>query len=211
MTFFAQLLSHVWSFATQWTAACQASFSLTLSQSLFKLMSIESVMSSSHLILCRSLLFLPSIFPRVRVFSKKLALRIRWPKYWSFSFSIIPSNEYSRFPPLGLTGLISLQSKGLSRVFSSTTVWHFGFQQIWRHHSRISAGFGARIFCHYFSRLPQEQLPAKPVCKCQGEAVHGSDVCDPLPLPVRPKAKPLASAWVPLPTGSTSSSLSTMG
>ena len=80
---------------TPWTAACQASLSLTISQSLLKLMSIESVMPSNHLILCCPLLLLPSIFPSSRVFSNELALRIRWPKYWGFSFSISPSNEYS--------------------------------------------------------------------------------------------------------------------
>ena len=90
-----QLLSHVWLFATTWTAAYQASLSITNSQSLLKLMSIVSVMPSNHLILCRPLLLLPSIFPNIRVFSNESALRIRWPKYWSFSFSISPSNEYS--------------------------------------------------------------------------------------------------------------------
>ena len=80
---------------TPWTAAHQASLSLTISCSLLKLMSIESVMPSNHLILCRPLLLLPSIFPSIRVFSNELALRMRWPKYWSFSFSISPSNEYS--------------------------------------------------------------------------------------------------------------------
>ena len=89
-----QLLSHVRLFATPWTAARQASLSVTNSQSLFKLMSIESVMPSNHLILCRPLLLLPSIFPSIRVFSNESALRIRWPKYWSFSFSISPSNEH---------------------------------------------------------------------------------------------------------------------
>ena len=79
-----------------WTAACQASLSITNSQSLLKLMSIESVMPSNHLILCRSLLLLDLIFPIIRVFSNKSVLYIRWPKYWSFSFSISPSNEYSR-------------------------------------------------------------------------------------------------------------------
>ena len=82
-----------------------------------KLMSIESVMPSNHLILCHSLLLLPSIFSSIRVFSNELTLRIRWPKYWSFSFSISPSKEYSG-NPLALTGLISLMSRGLSRVFS---------------------------------------------------------------------------------------------
>ena len=78
-----------------WTASCQASLSITNTQSLPKLTSIESVMPSNHLILCRPLLLLPSIFPSIRVFSNESALRIRWPKYWSFSFSISPSNEYS--------------------------------------------------------------------------------------------------------------------
>ena len=90
-----QLLSHIWLFATSWTAACQASLSITNSQSLLKLMFIESVMSSSHLILCHPLLLLPSIFPSIRVFSSESVLPIRCPKYWSFSFNISPSNKYS--------------------------------------------------------------------------------------------------------------------
>ena len=90
-----QLPSCVWLFEIQWTAACQASFSITNSRNLLKLMSIKSVMPSSHLILCHSLLHLPSIFPSIRVFSNESALRIRWPKCWSFIFSISPSNEYS--------------------------------------------------------------------------------------------------------------------
>ena len=94
MNFF-QSLSRVWLFATPWTTAHQASLSFTIPQSLLKLMPIESVMPSNHLILCHPLLLLPSIFPSIRVFSNELALHIRWPKYWSFSFSISPSNEYS--------------------------------------------------------------------------------------------------------------------
>ena len=90
-----QLLSRVRLFATSWTAACQASLSITNSQSLLKLTSIESVMPSNSLILGRPLLLLPSIFPSIRVFSNHSALRIRWPKYWSFSFSNSPSNKYS--------------------------------------------------------------------------------------------------------------------
>ena len=89
-----QLLSRVQLFATPWTAACQASLSNTNSWSLPKLMCIESVMPSNHLTLCRPLLLLPSIFPSIRVFSSESALCIRWPKYWSFSFSIRPSNEH---------------------------------------------------------------------------------------------------------------------
>ena len=90
-----QPLSWVWIFAIPWTAACQASLSITNTRSLLKLVSIELVMPSNHLILCRPLLLPPSIFPSIRVFSDESALRIRWPKYWSFSFSISPSNEYS--------------------------------------------------------------------------------------------------------------------
>ena len=89
-----QSLSHVWLFATPWTTACQASLYITKSQSLPKPMSIELVMPSNHLILCRPFLFLPSIFPSIRVFSNESALCIRWPKYWSFSFSISPSSEH---------------------------------------------------------------------------------------------------------------------
>ena len=90
-----QSLSHVQLFATPWIAACQASLSITSSQSLLKLMSIKLVMPSHHLILCHPLLLLPSIFPSIRVFSNESVLRSRWPKYWSFSFSISPSSEYS--------------------------------------------------------------------------------------------------------------------
>ena len=106
-----------------WTAARQASLSIINTQNLLKLMPIESVMLSNHLILCHPLLLLPSIFPSIRVFSNESVLCIRWPKYWSFSFSIsiLPVNFQDRFP-LRLTGLISLQSRGPSRVFFSTTV-----------------------------------------------------------------------------------------
>ena len=101
--------------------ACQASLFITNSQSLLKLVSIESVMPSNHLILCHPLLLLPSIFPSIRVFSSESALHIRWPKYWNFSFSISLSNEYSRLISFR-TGLISLQSKELSRGFANTIV-----------------------------------------------------------------------------------------
>ena len=90
-----QSLSRVWLFATPWIAARQASLSITISWVSLKLMSIESVMPSNRLILCRPLLLPPSIFPSIRVFSNESVLRIRWPKYWSFSFSISPYNEYS--------------------------------------------------------------------------------------------------------------------
>ena len=91
-----QSLSRLWLFSTPWTIAHQASLSITNFQSLLKLISIELVMPSNHLILCRPLLLLPSNFPSIRVFSNESVLRIRWPKYWSFSFNISPSNEHSR-------------------------------------------------------------------------------------------------------------------
>ena len=90
-----QSLSRVWLFVTPWTAALQASLSITNSRSWLRLMSIKSVMPSNHLIFCRPFLLPPSIFPSIRVFSNESVLHIRWPKYWSFSFSISPSNEYS--------------------------------------------------------------------------------------------------------------------
>ena len=98
-------LSHVRLFMTPWTAACQASLSVTNSRSLLKLMSIELVIPSNHLILCHPLLLLPSIFPSITVFSNESFLHIRWPKYWNFSFGISPSNEYS--------GLISFRTDWL--------------------------------------------------------------------------------------------------
>ena len=118
----AQSLSCVWFFATPWTATLQASLSITNSQSLIKLMSIESVMPSKHLILCHSLLFLPSIFPSIRVFSNESALHIRWPKNWSFSFNISPSNEYS--------GLISFSKDWLALLAVQWTL-----KSLLQHHS----------------------------------------------------------------------------
>ena len=117
-----QTLSHVQLFVTPWTAACQASPSITLSESLLKLMSIESVMPSNHLILCHPLLLPPSIFPSIRVFSNESVLRIRWPKYWSFSFTISPSNEYS--------GLISFRMDWLDLLAIQGTL-----KSLIQHHS----------------------------------------------------------------------------
>ena len=121
-----QSLSCVWLFATPWTEARQTSFSITNYRSLLILMSIESVVPSNYLILCHALLLLPSIFPSISIFSNESVLRIRWPKSWNFSFSIVPMNIQDWFP-LGCTGLISLQSKGLSRLFSNTTVQRHQF------------------------------------------------------------------------------------
>ena len=118
-----QLLSRVRLFATPWAVARQASLSITSSWSLPKLMSIESVMSSNHLIFCHPLLLLPSIFPSIRVFSNESVLCIRWPKEWSVSFSISPSNEYSGLISCRMDwlDLLAVQER-LSRVFSNTTV-----------------------------------------------------------------------------------------
>ena len=117
-----QSLSRVQLFATPWTAAHQASLSLTVSQSLLQLMSNESVMPSNHLVLCYPLLCLLTIFSSIKVFSDESAFRIRWPEYWSFSLSISPSNEYSRLISFRIYWLDLLLSKGFSRVFSNTTV-----------------------------------------------------------------------------------------
>ena len=117
-----QSLSRVQHFATPWITACQASLPIINSQSLPKPMSINSVMPSSHHIFCRPLLLLPPILPSIRDFSNESIFCMRWPKYWSFSFNISPSNEHPGWSPLGWTGWISLQSKELSRVFSNTTV-----------------------------------------------------------------------------------------
>ena len=116
-----QLLSHVRLFVTPWTAARQAFLSITNSWSLLKLMSIESMMPSNHLILWH-LLLLHSIFPSIRVFSNESFLRIRWPKYQSFSLSISPSSEYPGLISFKMNWLSLLAVQGLSRVFSNTTV-----------------------------------------------------------------------------------------
>ena len=123
----AQSFSRVRLFATPRTAARQASLSITNSRSPPKPMSIELVMPSNYLIFCCPLLLLPSIFPSIRAFSCESALCIRWPNYWSFSFNISPCNEHAGLIPLGWTGWIPLQSKGLSRVFSNTTVQQHQF------------------------------------------------------------------------------------
>ena len=107
-----QSLSRVRLFETPWTTACQAFLSITNSRSLLKLMSIESVMPSNHLIVCCPLLLLSSIFPSIRVFSNESALHIRWPKYWSFSFNISPSSEYSGLISFGMDWLDFLAVQG---------------------------------------------------------------------------------------------------
>ena len=154
-----QLLIHVWFCVTPWTAACRAFLSFTISLSMLKFMSIESVMASNHFSLCRPLLFLPSTFPSIRVFSNESALHIRCPKYWSFSFNISPSMNIQDWFPLALTGLISLQSKGLPRVFSNTTVQkhqHFGAELSLQSNSHIHTWLLEKTIA-----LTRRTLPAK--------------------------------------------------
>ena len=128
-----QSLGHVRFFATPWTAACQASLSITNSQSLLRLMSIKSVLPSKHLILCCLLLLLPSIFPSIRVFSNESVLHIRWPKYWSFSFSISPSNDYSglicfKMDWLDLPAVKgTLQESSPAPQLKASILWHSAF------------------------------------------------------------------------------------
>ena len=139
--FVVQSLSHVQLFVTPWTAAYQASLSITNFWSLLKLMSIKSVMPSNHLILCRPPLLLPSIFPSIRVFSNESVLHIRWPKYWSFSFNISPSNEYS--------GQISCRVNWLNLLAVQGTL-----KSLPQHHSskasilRVSAFFKSNSHIH---------------------------------------------------------------
>ena len=141
-----QLLSHVQLFATPWTAACQASLSITNSWSFLKLVSIESVMPSNHLIPCRPLLLLPSIFPCIRVFSNESVLCIRWPKYWSFIFSISPSKEYSGPISLRMNWLDLLAVQGtlmsLLQHHSSkaSTLWCSAFFIVQLSHPYMTTG-----------------------------------------------------------------------
>ena len=135
-----QSLSRVQLFVTPWITARQASLSITNSRRSLRLMSIELVMPSSHLILCRPLLLLPPIPPCIRVFSNESTLHMRWPKYWRFSLSILPSKEIPGLSPSEWTDWISLQSKGLSRVLSNTTVQKhqfFGIQPSSQSNSHI--------------------------------------------------------------------------
>ena len=135
------MLTCVRLFATPWTATCQASLSITNSQSLLKFMSMEFVMPSNHLILCRPLLLLPSIFPSIRVFSNESALHMRWPKDWSFSFSISPSNEYS--------GLISFRTDWLDLLAVQRTL-----KSLLQHHnSKASILWCSAFFMVQLSHL----------------------------------------------------------
>ena len=140
-----QLLSRVWFFVTPWTAALQASLAITNSRSLLKLMSFESMMPSNYLILCLPLL-VPSIFPSIRIFSNESVLHIRWPKYWSFSFSISPSNEYSGLISFRMEwlDLLAVQEilKTLLQLHSSkvSILWHSDFFIVQLSHPYMTSG-----------------------------------------------------------------------
>ena len=165
-----QSLSHVQLFATPWTAALQASLSFTMSRSLLKLISIESVMPSNHLNLCHPLLLLPSIFPSIRVFSSESALHIRWPKYWNFSFSISPSNEYSGWISFRINwfDILAVQGtlKSLLQHHSSkaSVLWHSTFFMVQLSHPYMTTGttialtrltFVGKVTSLLFNMLPR--------------------------------------------------------
>ena len=168
-----QSLSHVQLFATPWTAASQTSLPITNSQSLLKLMSIELVMPSNHLILCHPLLLLPSIFPSISVFfSNESALCIRWPKYWSFSFSISPSNNYSGLISFRMDwlDLLAVQGtlKSLLQHYSSkaSILWHSAFFTVQLSHPHIHIwplekpqlwlnSFVGKVMSLLFNKLPR--------------------------------------------------------
>ena len=175
-----QLLSRVWLFATPWIAACQASLSITNSRSLLKFMSIESVMPSNHLILCHPLILPPSIFPSIGVFSNESVLRIRWPKYWSFSFSISPSNEYSGLISfrIDLLDLLAVQGtlKSLLQHHSSkaSILWRAAFFIVQLSHLYMTTGktialtrrtFVAKVMSLLFNMLSRLVISCLPSSK----------------------------------------------
>ena len=141
-----QSLSRVWLFVTPWTAACQASLSITNSQSLFKLMSIKSMRPSKHLMLCCPLLLPPSTFPSIRVFSNQSVLLIRWPKYWSFSYSISSSNEYSGLISFRMDWLDLLAVQGTLKSLlkhhssNASILWHSAFFTVQLSHPYMATG-----------------------------------------------------------------------
>ena len=141
-----QSLSRVWLFATPWTAACQAYLTITNSQGLLRLMSTDSVLPSNHLLLCRPLLFLPSIFPSIRVFSNESALHIRWPKYWRFSFNISHSDEYSELISFRMDWLDLLAIQGTLKSLlqhhsaKASILWRSAFFIVQLSHPHITNG-----------------------------------------------------------------------
>ena len=141
-----QSLSCVWLFVTPWTAACQASLSITNSQSLLKLMTIKSVMPSDHLILCRPLFLLYSVFPSIQVFTNESVHYIRWPKYWSFSFNISPASEYSGLSSFRMDWLDLLAVQGTLKSLlqhdslKASIIWHLAFFMVQFSHPYMTIG-----------------------------------------------------------------------
>ena len=141
-----QLLSRVRLFATPWTAARQASLSIIISQSLFKFISIEPMMPSNHLILCCPLLLLPSLFPSIKVFSNESSLHVRWPKYWIFSLSLGPSNEYSGLISFKIDWFDLLAVQGTRKSFlqhpslKASILWHSAFFMVQYSHPYMATG-----------------------------------------------------------------------
>ena len=176
-----QSLSHVWLFATPWIAACQASLSITNSRSVLKLMSIKSVMPSSHLILCHPLLLLPPIPSSIRVFSNKSALCIRWPKYWSFSFSISPSNEHPGLISFRMDWLDLLAVQGTLKCLlqhhssKASIFWHSAFLTVQLSHPYMTTAktivltrwnFVSKVMSLLFNMLSRLVITFLPRSKC---------------------------------------------
>ena len=182
-----QSLSRVWLFVTPWTAASQASLSITNSRSLFKCMSIELVMPSNHLILCRPLLLPPSIIPSIRVFSNESALHIRWPKYWSFSLNISPSNEHPR--------LISFRMDWLDLLAFQGTL-----KSLLQHHSSK-----ASVFWHsasFIIQLSHPYMTTKKIIASTRRTFVGKvmsllfNMLSRLVITFLPRSKHLLNSWV---------------
>ena len=174
-------LSCIWLFVTPWTVACQATLSFTVSWSLLKFMSIESVMPYNYLILCHPLLFLHSVFPSIRVFSNELALRIRWAKYWSFSFGISPSNEYSGLISFRMDWLDLLAVQGTLKSLlqhhssKASVIQHLVFFMVQLSHPYIATGktialtiqtFVGKVMSLIFNMLSRFVIAFLPRSKC---------------------------------------------
>ena len=176
-----QSLSCVQLFVTPWTAACQASLSTTNSQNLLKLMSMESVIPSNHIIFCRPLLLLPSIFPSIRIFSNESVLHIKWSKYWSFSFSINPSNDYSRLISFRMDWLDLLAVQGTLKSplqhhsLKASILQHSAFFIVLLLHPYMTTGetialtrqtFVGKVMCLLFNMLSRLIIAFLPRSKC---------------------------------------------
>ena len=186
-----QLLSHVQLFATLWTAACQASLSITNSLSLPNLKSIELVMIWNHLILCCPLLLLPSIFPNIRIFHSESAIHIRWPKYWSFSFSISPSNEYS--------GLISFRMNWLDLLVVQGTL-----KSIFQHNTSKASVLWCSAF--FIVQLSHPYMTTGKIIALTTQTVAGKvmsllfNMLSRLIITFLPKSKCLLISWLQSPS-----------